>query len=157
MNTREPLVESVGAWSGTYRLWLSPDDPGRVTETGASVELVARATFGLVRYDWAYDGEPQDGVLLVRLAPDQSAVAMVWVDSWHTGGGFMEFRGEGATDGTLTALGSYAAPGGPDWGWRIVVAADADTGLRITMFNITPDGQEMLAVESAYRRVDAAR
>jgi hypothetical protein len=50
------------------------------------------------------------------------------------------------------AVGSYAAPPGPDWGWRIEIAAEQCKALRLVMFNIWPDGKEELAVEAAYVR-----
>lgn len=55
-------------------------------------------------------------------------------------------------DGAISLRGSYAAPTGPDWGWRIEVMADGGRSLRIVHHNILPDGQEMLAVTSEYAR-----
>jgi hypothetical protein len=50
--------------------------------------------------------------------------------------------------------GSYAAAPGPDWGWRTVIETAEDDSLRMVMYNLTPDGQEYLAVEAVYRRAD---
>lgn len=155
MSVRARIAELVGEWSGTNRLWLTPADPVRESETTASVALAARGAFATIRYTWADAGEPQDGVLLVRIAPEPSPLDMVWIDSWHTGGKFMEFRSEEDRDGSMSALGSYAAPPGPDWGWRIVVAAEAETGIQITMYNVSPVGNETLAVEAKYIRLAA--
>jgi hypothetical protein len=50
--------------------------------------------------------------------------------------------------------GTYAAPPGPDWGWRIDVTPDGDK-LRIEMHNVWPEeqgGKEELAVEAVYGR-----
>jgi hypothetical protein len=77
---------------------------------------------------------------------------MVWVDSWHTGGKLMEFRREEGREGCLSALGSYPAPPGPDWGWRIVLGPESEEGLQILMYNIAPDGNEALAVDARYTR-----
>jgi hypothetical protein len=55
---------------------------------------------------------------------------------------------------TLSVRGSYAAPPGPDWGWRIDVIAGGEK-LRIVMFNVWPQehgGKEDLAVEAVYAR-----
>ena len=157
MSVRAIMNECVGEWSGSNRLWLSPDDPVRESETTASVACVARNGFAMIRYTWADLGQPQDGVLLIRIAPDPSPLDMVWIDSWHTGGKFMEFRGEEDREGCMSAIGSYAAPPGPNWGWRIVLAADPKAGIRILMYNISPDGHEALAVEAEFTRVAAAQ
>jgi hypothetical protein len=58
-------------------------------------------------------------------------------------------------DATLTLSGTYAAPPGPDWGWRIEITAGPGVdALRITMHNIWPDGErEETAVEAVYTRL----
>ena len=54
-----------------------------------------------------------------------------------------------ATDGTIALRGSYAAPPGPDWGWRIEIATEP---LRIKHTNIFPGGEEGPAAEGVYSR-----
>jgi hypothetical protein len=49
-------------------------------------------------------------------------------------------------------LGSYAAPPGPDWGWRITIRSASPAEFQIVMHNISPDGQEDLAVQIDYAR-----
>jgi hypothetical protein len=47
-------------------------------------------------------------------------VLAAWTDSWHMDHKLMVCRGD--IDATsLRLLGTYAAPPGPDWGWRIVI------------------------------------
>ncbi len=147
------LTEWVGEWSGTKRLWFTPDEPAKESSSSASIFLAAGDACVVFRYMWAFDGKPQDGILLVRTHPEKSKLDMVWIDSLHTGGNFMEFHGEESSDGSISALGSYSAPQGPDWGWRIVLDLDAGPGIQIRMFNITPDGDEALAVEMSYTRI----
>jgi hypothetical protein len=66
--------------------------------------------------------------------------------------------GTSEVDGVIDVRGSYAAPPGPNWGWRtrIGLDVDVDTMLYLTMFNVTPDGKEVLAVEGVYVRSDSA-
>jgi hypothetical protein len=152
MSAREMMIESVGQWSGSNKVWLSPDAPARESDVTASVGLAAGDGFAVITYDWQDEGKPQDGMLLIRVAPDGSPPDMVWIDSWHTGGKFMDFRGEELPDGRLSARGSYEAPPGPDWGWRIALSTDESGALKILMDNITPDGQEAPAVETLLTR-----
>jgi hypothetical protein len=54
----------------------------------------------------------------------------------------------------LSVRGTYAAPPGPDWGWRIDVTPGGE-GLRVIMHNVWPEeqgGKEELAVEAVYAR-----
>ena len=64
----------------------------------------------------------------------------------------MALRGTAETDGSITVHGTYAAPPGPDWGWRIDLLPGNGSALRMVMYNITPDGQEVVAVEADYTR-----
>jgi len=157
VNERVRLTELAGQWSGVNRLWVYPGDPVRESETGASVVFAARGALALITYTWAYEGEPQEGVLMVQTKADPTDVEVVWVDSWHTGSKFMLFHGEDDKEGLVAVRGTYAAPPGPDWGWRIVLGADSADEIHILMYNITPDGQEALAVEARYDRAEAAQ
>lgn len=155
MDIRTALKDLVGRWQGSNQLWLSPDEPVRQSEGTADVHFGAREAFAIVRYTWADQGQPQDGLLAVRLAPEQSALDGVWIDSWHVGKTFMTLGGEDDRDGGLSLLGSYAAPTGPDWGWRIVISSGGPDELLVRMFNISPEGEVSPAVEARYARVSA--
>ncbi len=153
MNHPQNLAALPGAWRGANRLWMGPDAPALESETTATVEALASGSALSIRYTWAYQGTPQDGLLVVRLAPASGSTGMVWIDSWHTGKDFMSCRSDGVSETRASALGSYAAPSGPDWGWRIAIECEAAGGFRLVMHNIHPEGQEMLAVEATYTRV----
>jgi hypothetical protein len=107
--------------------------------------------FVRIDYDWAYRGTPQQGSLLIGYEADADAVTAHWVDTWHMGDKVMACRGSAEADGGLSVRGSYAAPPGPAWGWRIVLVPDGQR-LRLVMFNITPLDQEALAVAANYVR-----
>jgi hypothetical protein len=156
VSERVKLTELAGQWSGVNRLWVYPGDPVRESETKASVEFAARGALAMITYTWAYEGGPQEGILMVRTETDADDVEVVWVDSWHTSSKFMLFRGEEDKEGLVAVHGTYSAPGGPDWGWRIVLGADSADEIHILMYNITPDGQEALAVEARYVRAETA-
>jgi hypothetical protein len=49
--------------------------------------------------------------------------------------------------------GTFAAPLGPDWGWRIEITPENGQSIRIAHCNIDPDAKEEPAVEGVYSRV----
>jgi hypothetical protein len=64
--------------------------------------------------------------------------------------------GTSEEDGVINVRGSYAAPPGAGWGWRTRIGLSLDAKLYLTMFNVTPDGKDVLAVEGVYVRADSA-
>lgn len=153
MEKKLQLTDLVGEWSGLNRLWVFPGDPVRESNTNASVVLAARGALVSITYNWNYEGKPQEGILLVRTDPDPEDAVVVWFDSWHTGNQFMLFQRGEEQEGLLSVRGSYSAPPGPDWGWRIVLDSGNRDTFHILMYNITPDGEEALAVEARYTRI----
>ncbi len=149
---RGRLGEFVGDWAGRNQLWMEPGTPVHECATTASVAPEARRVCTSIRYAWEFNGQPQEGLLLVLNAAEPGPDNVVWVDSFHTGGRLMRFHGETDELGRISALGSYPAPPGPDWGWRIVIGSDGPGELHVLMYNILPDGTVYPAVESRYGR-----
>ena len=84
---------------------------------------------------------------------NSGAVSAHWIDSWHMDHAAMTCTGT-VSGNVISVRGTYAAPPGPDWGWRIDLSVEP-AKLRLTMFNISPadlGGGEALAVEAVYRR-----
>ena len=65
MSAPETLKKLIGNWSGSNRLWLSPQEPVRESETKARVAPAAGGQFVTIQYTWADDGHPQEGLLLI--------------------------------------------------------------------------------------------
>ncbi len=149
MNVREFLIPLAGQWTGSSSLWLAPGEEAQESDSTLALTFSAQGKVAELRYTWSVDGEPEDGLLLLRDV--RGGVQALWSDSWHTPDGFMLCSGS-LTGGLITLPGSYPAPPGPDWGWRIELEPCQANSLQIRMFNITPDGQEMLAVQAVYSR-----
>ena len=141
----------TGEWAGENRLWLSPDQPARVSETTATITTAARDQGLLVHYTWEDEGAPQAGVILVQYTR-KGVVTAAWTDAWHMSGTVMFCRGAIDGKGQIVVDGSYAAPPGPDWGWRIGLEPAGDDGFILRMFNMTPEGEIHPAVEARYTR-----
>ena len=151
MSALDRLAACAGRWEGSNRL----HDPhtGKPDDSASMALLAALLGGRFIRldYDWSYRGAGQEGSLLIGYQSERGKVTAHWIDSWHMAEGVMACEGAVEVDGSIAVRGSYAAPPGPDWGWRIVLRPDG-SALQVVMYNVTPDGQEALAVEATYAR-----
>lgn len=153
MSALDGLLACGGSWRGTNRLQDPHTNLPEDSSSMATVAPVLAGRFVRIDYTWSYQGKPQEGSLLIGYEAKTSTVTAYWIDTWHMSDKVMVCPGIASEKGELTVLGSYAAPPGPDWGWRISITPDNGKGFRIVMFNIEPGGREYFAVESHYTRV----
>lgn len=151
MSALAPFIRAAGRWHATYKLRDPATSLSCDSESRATVTPMLAGRFVRLDYTWAYEGQSQDGSLLVGHEPATGVVTLAWIDSFHNSDRMMICTGTVDTDGTLNVRGGYAAPPGPDWGWRTRLRATGDH-LSMVMFNITPDGQEERAVDAEYLR-----
>ncbi|MEO7802950.1 MAG: DUF1579 family protein [Actinomycetota bacterium] len=143
------LLDCVGIWRGTNWLYLSPGEAADESSSVLHVMPVLGGQFVRLDQTWGFQGDPQQGSLLVGYDADSMVVTAHWIDTFHMGRKVLECTGAAGGD-ALEVRGSYPAPPGPDWGWRISVSGASPGQLEIVMFNIHPDGQEDLAVKATY-------
>jgi hypothetical protein len=155
MNPLDALSACTGSWRGTSTL---QDPHAGVAAESPSTAVVSPVPGGArLDYTWSYQGKPQQGSILFGTDGTDGATGALtawWTDTWHTGNQPMACSGPKPGGPTLSVRGTYAAPPGPDWGWRIDVTPDGDK-LRIVMRNVWPQeqgGKEDLAVEADYER-----
>lgn len=153
MSGLDTLIGLAGKWQGHNQLWLPPAETPYESPSTASITPVIRGKFVRIDYTWVFEGEPQEGLLLVGYETEADVVTIAWADSWHMGDKAMICQGSAEEDGSIVVRGSYTVPSQPDWGWRIVVGPGEGNAFRIVMYNILPEGQEMLAVETNYTKV----
>lgn len=141
----------IGQWRGTKQLFLEPPPAAAAASPSElSVAAVAGGNFFEFTYDWAYEGEEQTGVLLFGF-DEQNAASGAWVDSFHMSSKIFVCTGA-AQDHSAKLRGSYEAPPGPDWGWSIAIRSVSTDELQVVMHNISPEGEEELAVQIDYSR-----
>ena len=154
------LIAARGEWRGSSRLY--GPGPGKVEDSASTLHVVPvlHDTFVRLDYDWALEGAPQQGSLLLGVDPATGVISCHWIDTFHVssqwGRSVMALTGKVDGDPTdpdwgVEVRGSYPAPPGVDWGWRITITCDEDA-LQVAMFNIAPDGMEYPAVAAAYAR-----
>lgn len=146
----DQLMAAAGTWRGTNvlqdpEMGLQPD----TSDSLATITPLLDGRFVRIDYTWSYKGAPQAGSMLIGHQKDAGVLTMHWIDTWHNGEKVMALEGTG---GEIDARGSYSVPGHPDWGWRIRTEPSAG-GLAVQMWNVSPEGQEHLAVEASYTRV----
>lgn len=146
------LAALVGRWSGDNAVWLEAGAEPLRSSASAEVSVEAERQALRVRYHWTDGGRPQSGILLLVGDATLTAWAGSWTDSWHLAHQLMDLRGTGDAS-SVSVRGTYAAPPGPDWGWRIALEPDDADRCTLRMFNITPDDQEVLAVETRLSRL----
>lgn len=146
------LTACAGRWSGVNTLQdpnlMAPED----SPATAAVAVLLGGRFVRIDYTWAYRGKPQEGSLLIGGDAKTGTATAHWIDAWHNGDNVMACVGTAVEESRISLRGSYAAPPGPDWGWRIDLLPGDASNFRMVMFNIWPDGREDLAVESAFSR-----
>jgi len=145
------LVQLAGRWRGTNRL----HDPHTPAPEETPSTLILRAMPGeqivRIEQEWSYQGAKQEGLLLI-IAGYPGRASLHWIDTWHQPTTLMFLEQDQKTADRFTFLGSYPAPTGPDWGWRVELKYDPAGTLRLDMFNVSPDRKSTPAVESTYTR-----
>lgn len=152
MNLTDISDRFLGHWKGTKELYFTgPPNPDSVSDSEMVVTSVANGKFLSFAYTWEFKGGGHEGFLLLGNSNAEGVATAAWVDSFHMSAKLMPCEGSVDEQGRINVLGSYEAPPEPDWGWRIEVVPNGD-GLQIIMHNISPDGEEVLAVRATYER-----
>lgn len=152
MSTNDHLSALAGEWKGTNRLNLSwMPDPVKESVSTAKVHRRINGQCVEIAYTWEYEGQPQEGLLILNGDPKSDQITAWWTDSWHSAHVLMSCKGTVGDDGHVNVMGHYSVPDHPDWGWRTEIIPDGDT-FKYLMFNVSPEGEEDWAVETVFTR-----
>ncbi len=143
------LQQLEGAWQGSTKTWFEPGKLADESPITAVIRPVLNGRFVSLEYSGTLMEKPMTGMFLFGYNLQRSKFEGSWVDSCHMGTGIMFCEGERMQRG-FWLLGHYDAPEGPPWGWRTEVERIDSGRLVVTMYNITPDGEEAKAVEMTF-------
>lgn len=146
------LLDLAGNWSGYTRTWFEPGLLGDESKIRASFRSALDDEFLIYKYRSNLSGKPYEGMMVIGYNAIKEQFENSWIDSFHMGSAMMFSTGTPMENG-FSVLGRYPDPdGGPDWSWRTEFNIVEEGRLIISMINISPQGQEALAVESRLRK-----
>lgn len=122
------------------------------SDATASVRSRVGGQFLEIAYTWSYEDKLQEGVLIFGGDNSSDAVNAFWTDSWHMAHQVMMCSGRSDANGTIDINGHYKVEGHPDWGWRTEVIP-GDGKFQYRMFNVSPEGDEQIAVEMEMQKM----
>jgi hypothetical protein len=149
------LAKMVGDWEGTTKTWFEPGKPADESTMKGNMRLILDGRFILHEYTGSIDGKPLEGVAIYGYHIGLGRFQSAWLDSFHNDTAIMFSESHKGAD-VFKLRGSYAyvtPEREVDWGWRTEVDVVNDNEIVFTAFNISPEGEEVKATETVYKRI----
>jgi hypothetical protein len=149
------LSRLAGEWEGVSRTWFDPGTVADESPVRGSMRLILDGRFILHEYKGTMQGKPLDGMAIYGYHLGLGKFQAAWVDSFHNGTALMFSEGKRG-DTALSMLGSYAYvthDREQHWGWRTEIEIVNDLEIKITAYNISPEGEEAKATEVVYKKL----
>jgi hypothetical protein len=148
------MMQLEGKWKGTNRVWFEPDHPIDTASISGTFTSILGGRFLEWQYTSAFQDTPIEGKMLFGLYLKLSTYELNWVDTFHTGT-FMMYASGNVQDNVFNATGHYVAGENNEqtWGWRTTLEIISNTEIIIRAYNITPEGEEQLALQYDLKRV----
>ena len=149
------LSRLQGDWEGTTKVWFEPNNPTDESAVKGTMRLILDGRFILHQYTGSFGGKPLEGLAIYGYHLGLQKYQSLWLDSFHNDAAMMFSEGTKESE-RMNVLGSYAyvtPEAEQHWGWRTELEVATNDEVVITMYNISPKGEEQKAVETVYRRV----
>ncbi len=145
--------DMAGKWTGTNKIWFKPN--GEINfenDTEEVIEFIFGGKFLLHTTRMRINEELHEGSRIISYIDKDEMFKSTWIDTFHNGVDIM--IQEGTDIDKLSLLGNYKA-GDQLWGWRTEYHLKNMNELIISHYNITPEGEEYLGVESSLNRLNS--
>jgi hypothetical protein len=150
------FCQLLGEWEGSTRTWFQPNQEPDVNQWRGVFTSLLDGRFVMHEYTGSLGEDSLHGYCIFGFNTMRSQYEVAWIDQFHMDTGMMFSSGK-KTEHGFSVLGSYAIGGNqPDWSWRTDIRF-VDDQLTISAYNITPDGQEHLGIETNYHRVNQGK
>ncbi len=150
------LQSLVGNWEGITKTWFEPGKLADESPMKGTMRSVLGGRFIMHEYRGTMEGKPYEGISIYGYEMNEDRFQASYVDSFHNGTSIMLLNGEAGQE-RFSVLGSYSYKVSREevqhWGWRIEIDIVDDDNVILTIFNITPSGEEAKGVETVYNRV----
>lgn len=153
-NGRHALLGLLcGKWKGTIKTWFEPDVLADESIIQGEIKPILGGRF--VEHIYMAiskeTGKQVEGRAVWGYDLTMQIFQCSWIDEFHTGTNIMFSESEQIPD-CIDAVGVYLG-GDEVWRWRTRMVQPEIDRLIITMYNITPFGEEAKAVEVVYKRM----